>query len=55
MIGMAISSVTIIDASNLLLGRLASIIAKRLLSGEEIIVVNAEKAVISGNRENIPW
>ncbi len=32
------------------MGRMASIIAKRLLQGESIIVVNAEKAVLSGRR-----
>ncbi|MDH5770692.1 MAG: 50S ribosomal protein L13 [Candidatus Bathyarchaeota archaeon] len=41
----------VIDASNLILGRLASNVAKRILNGEEIIVVNAEKAVISGSRK----
>jgi large subunit ribosomal protein L13 len=41
---------TVIDASGLIVGRMASIIAKRLLLGESIIVVNAEKAVISGRR-----
>ncbi|MEM5834638.1 MAG: 50S ribosomal protein L13 [Candidatus Aenigmatarchaeota archaeon] len=38
-----------IDAENQILGRLASRIAKKLLEGEKIIVVNCEKAVISGN------
>jgi large subunit ribosomal protein L13 len=41
---------TVIDASGLIMGRMASIIAKRLLLGESIIVVNAEKAVLSGRR-----
>ena len=41
---------TIINASGLILGRMASIVAKRLLSGEPIIIVNAEKAVLSGRR-----
>ena len=41
---------TVIDASGLIVGRMASIIAKRLLLGESIIVVNAEKAVMSGRR-----
>ena len=41
----------VIDANGLILGRLASTVAKRLLSGdEEIHIVNAEKAVISGSR-----
>lgn len=41
---------TVVDASGLVLGRAASLIAKRLLSGESIVVVNAEKSVISGSR-----
>jgi large subunit ribosomal protein L13 len=42
---------TVIDAKGLILGRLASTVAKQLLSGdEEIYIVNAEKAVISGSR-----
>jgi large subunit ribosomal protein L13 len=43
----------IIDATDRILGRLASEVAKRLLEGEEIVIVNAEKAVISGSKENI--
>jgi len=45
-------SVTIINADGLIIGRMASIIAKRILTGEEIIIVNAEKAVISGKRKS---
>ena len=41
---------TVIDASSHILGRLSSKIAKRLLNGERIVVVNAEKAVITGDR-----
>lgn len=40
--------VTVIDATGASAGRLASFIAKRLLGGEEVHVVNAEKAVVSG-------
>jgi large subunit ribosomal protein L13 len=40
----------IIDAKGLILGRMASIIAKRLLQGETIIILNAEKTAISGKR-----
>ncbi len=39
---------TVIDASGLILGRLSTIVAKKILSGEEVIVVNAEKAIVSG-------
>jgi large subunit ribosomal protein L13 len=42
--------VTVIDADGLLLGRLASIVAKRSLEGEEIAIVNAEKTIVSGSK-----
>jgi len=42
-----------LDAQNQILGRLASFAAKRALSGEMVIVLNAEKAVISGRRKSI--
>ena len=45
--------VAVIDATGLILGRMASHIAKRLLQGEKIIVVNAEKAAISGKRLSV--
>jgi large subunit ribosomal protein L13 len=41
----------IIDAKDLILGRMASFVAKRLLEGERVDIVNAEHAVISGRRE----
>ncbi|WP_457742498.1 50S ribosomal protein L13 [Thermococcus sp.] len=43
----------IINAEGLILGRLASKVAKMLLEGEEVVIVNAEKAIITGNREDI--
>ncbi len=43
----------VIDASGLVLGRAASLIAQRLLKGEHVVVVNAEKAVVVGGRESI--
>ncbi|MHA1607729.1 MAG: 50S ribosomal protein L13 [Candidatus Freyarchaeota archaeon] len=39
----------IVDATDLILGRMASIVAKRLLNGERVVIVNAEKAVVTGN------
>ncbi|MBU3896724.1 MAG: 50S ribosomal protein L13 [Nanoarchaeota archaeon] len=39
----------IIDADGAILGRLASRVAKRILSGEDMVIVNAEKAVVSGD------
>ena len=41
------------DASGLVLGRAASLIAKRLLDGETIVVVNAEKSVVTGSRSHV--
>jgi len=38
----------VIDATNLILGRMASIVAKMLLMGYKVTIVNAEKAVVSG-------
>jgi large subunit ribosomal protein L13 len=43
----------VIDAENLIMGRLASHVAKMLLSGQEVAIVNAEKVVISGNKKRI--
>ncbi|MDR0438926.1 MAG: 50S ribosomal protein L13 [Methanocalculaceae archaeon] len=42
--------VTVIDGENLLLGRMCSIVAQRILAGEEIAITNAEKVIISGSR-----
>ncbi|MEM1551991.1 MAG: 50S ribosomal protein L13 [Candidatus Bathyarchaeia archaeon] len=46
------SDYKVINADGLILGRMASIIAKRLLKGEKIAVVNAEKAIISGKKKS---
>ncbi|NMB66930.1 50S ribosomal protein L13 [Candidatus Woesearchaeota archaeon] len=43
----------IIDAEGTILGRLASYSAKEALKGEEIIILNSEKAIITGRKENI--
>lgn len=37
------------DAENQILGRLSSVVAKQLLNGEKIFIVNAEKAIVAGN------
>lgn len=43
----------IIDATEATLGRLCTNTAKRLLNGEEVAVVNSEKAIISGKKTSI--
>lgn len=45
--------VKVYDGTNLLLGRLASLVAKDALMGLEVRVVNCEKVVISGKRQNV--
>lgn len=44
---------TIIDATDLIVGRMATNVAKRALLGEKIIIVNCEKAVMSGRKKEI--
>ncbi|MBS7620293.1 50S ribosomal protein L13 [Candidatus Bathyarchaeota archaeon] len=44
---------TVIDGSGLILGRMASIVAKRLLQGEAIDIVNSEAIVMSGRKNRI--
>ncbi|MBR9682460.1 MAG: 50S ribosomal protein L13 [Candidatus Aenigmarchaeota archaeon] len=41
----------IIDATNTVMGRLASTTAKKLLCGENVIIINAEKTVITGKKK----
>jgi len=45
--------VTVIDAEMNILGRLCTKISTKLLAGEEVVVVNAEKAIITGSKEDI--
>lgn len=46
------SATAVVNAEGLILGRLCSKVAKRLLNGEQIIIVNAEKVIISGKRKS---
>lgn len=43
----------IIDGQGSILGRLASFVSKEALRGEEVVVVNCEKVIITGTRKNI--
>lgn len=43
--------VVVIDGRGHLIGRLASIVAKELLSGQHVVVVRTEELNVSGNRE----
>ena len=37
-----------VDGSNMVLGRLASVVAKNLLDGNRVIVVNVDKVIVTG-------
>lgn len=43
----------IIDATDTILGRLATHAAKQALLGEDVIVINAEKAIVSGEKQEV--
>ena len=43
-------SVVVIDATNCIAGRICSHVSKLLMEGNRVAVVNAEKAMLSGNR-----
>ena len=43
----------VVDATNCKLGRLASRVAKLLMQGHRVFVINAEKAVITGKKKAI--
>ncbi len=43
----------VIDGTNAVLGRLGSRVAKELLKGETVMIINADKMIISGNPKNI--
>ena len=43
----------ILDAKDLVAGRLASFAAKKALLGEKIDIINSEKAVITGNKKQV--
>jgi large subunit ribosomal protein L13 len=46
------NSAVVINADGLVLGRMSSKVAKKLLNGEEVIIVNAEKSVLSGKKRS---
>lgn len=42
----------IIDGRDHLLGRLASVVAKELLTGQKVVIVRCEQMCISGSRKS---
>lgn len=43
----------IIDGKNAILGRLSSYAAKEALKGEDIVILNCEQVIITGNKKRI--
>lgn len=43
----------IIDGKNAVMGRLASYVAKELLKGEEIVVLNCDSVIITGSKADV--
>ena len=50
---MSSNETVFVDASDQIAGRLSSKVAKLILSGKKVVVVNAEKALISGSRTSV--
>jgi large subunit ribosomal protein L13 len=46
------ASTAVVNGEGLILGRMCSGVAKRILNGEQIIIVNAEKVIISGKKKS---
>ncbi len=47
------STVKVFDATGMVVGRLASKVAKAALMGAHVVIVNCEKAVITGRRRTV--
>jgi large subunit ribosomal protein L13 len=45
-------AVTLVNAEGQIVGRMCSKIAKLLINGEEVVILNAEKAVFSGKKKS---
>ena len=43
----------VIDATNLVLGRMLSYTAKKALEGQDVVLLNVSKAIISGQKQSI--
>ena len=43
----------IIDAKDMIVGRVATVAAKKALLGEEVAIINCEQAVFTGNKKRI--
>ncbi len=51
--GEMVNSSVVVDGTNLIAGRMSSHVAKLLLKGKKVSIINCEKIVISGNKKSI--
>jgi large subunit ribosomal protein L13 len=45
--------VTVIDGKNAILGRLGTVVAQKIMAGEDVVVLNCESIVITGEKEMV--
>ena len=50
---MSTDNIKVYDAENMVVGRLGSKAAKAALLGDQVVIVNAEKAIITGDRRSV--
>ena len=50
---MSDKNIQIYDAENMVVGRLGSKVAKAALLGKQVVIVNCEKAIITGDRRTV--
>ena len=50
---MSEGTIKVYDADGMVIGRLASKVAKAALLGDRVVIVNAEKAIITGARRTV--
>jgi large subunit ribosomal protein L13 len=52
-VAMSEQAVKVFDANGMIAGRLGATVAKAALKGERVVIVNVEKAVITGDRKSV--
>src|SRR3989344_2038509 len=43
----------LIDATDLIVGRMGTVVAKKALLGEKVDIINCEKAIVTGSKEQV--
>lgn len=45
--------VTVIDGKNAVLGRLGTVVAQKIMAGEDVVVLNCESIIVTGEKEMV--